>query len=343
VCRTHALRLGEVARGEGAEVREGSLLCTNSRCQREHPILDGIPILVPDLHAWLEPQQHWVLRREDLSPFALSMLTDILGAGSALDRELGNLSTYAEAHWGPREPSFPPLVAETLDLLPSTPRAPALDLGCSVGRATFELARRTGRLTTGVDLNFSMLRLAEQIRRQGRARYPRRRVGIVFDPVDCVSPYEATGQVSFWCADIAALPFAEASFATVISLNILDCLAAPHSLLSETARLLAPSGQALIATPFDWAVSASPAGAWIGGHSQRTTPGEGSSVEIFRHLLPHYGLRLLAERESLLWRLRVHERSTMEYSVYAAALTKSERPPESIGAAFTGQKELPGA
>ncbi|MFN9972694.1 MAG: methyltransferase domain-containing protein, partial [Phycisphaerae bacterium] len=119
-----------------------------------------------------------MLRREDLSPFALSMLTDILGAGSALDRELGNLSTYAEAHWGPRDPSLPPLVAETLDLLPSIPRAPALDLGCSVGRATFELARRTGRFTTGVDLNFSMLRLAEQIRRQGRARYPRRRVGI---------------------------------------------------------------------------------------------------------------------------------------------------------------------
>lgn len=318
VCRTHPLRLGQTALAEGDDIREGSLLCTNPRCQREHPILDGIPILVPDLNQWLEPQLHWVLRRQDITPFALSMLTDILGAGSVLDRELGNLSTYTEAHWG-AEATFAPFLDGALSLLPEAPAGPAIDVGCSVGRGTFELARLTGQLTIGVDLNFSMLRLAEQLRRSGKAAYPRRRVGIVFDEAVAKSPYPPEN-VSFWCADIAALPFRDASFGTLLSLNIIDCLATPQSLLTETRRLLNKNGQAILATPFDWAVNASPAGAWIGGHSQRTTPGAGSSVEMFRYLLPHLGLQLVAEENDLRWRLRVHERSTTEYSVYAAAL-----------------------
>src|SRR5205085_12367722 len=41
---------------------------------------------------------------------------------------------------------------------------PALDVGCSVGRSTFELAQRGAAPVLGVDLNFSMLQVAAGVR-----------------------------------------------------------------------------------------------------------------------------------------------------------------------------------
>ena len=68
-----------------------------------------------------------------------------------------------------------------LSLLSRGVEPPAIDLGCSVGRSTFVLAGRCDGPVLGVDVNFSMLRLAARVLRSGVVRYPRRRVGIVYD------------------------------------------------------------------------------------------------------------------------------------------------------------------
>ena len=56
-----------------------------------------------------------------------------------------------------------------------------MDLGCSVGGTTFELAQQTGRLVLGVDLNLAMLRLAMAALQRGVVQYPRKRTGVVYD------------------------------------------------------------------------------------------------------------------------------------------------------------------
>jgi SAM-dependent methyltransferase len=322
------LRLSHTARRQDDDILEGTLLCPERMCQREHPIIDGIPVLLANPASWIENQLPYVLRRRDLTRFTESMIGDLAGAGSALDRERGNNGIYAHAHWAPESPAYLNVFNAARNLLAQPPNGVWLDIGCSVGRGTFELAGATGDLAIGVDLNFSMLRVAEEIRRTGRASYARRRVGLVFDFIDDPIPAFPTGNVSFWCTDVSSLPFAAANFEGAISLNMLDCVSSPLSLLCEMGRVLKPNSEAILGTPFDWAAGATEASAWLGGHSQRS-PHEGSSLtELRRVLSPNCeagldtGLTIEAETDQIKWRLRTHERAVTEYDVYLARLRR---------------------
>lgn len=317
------LRMGEVSRQEGDEILEGSLICSSPRCLREHPILDGIPIVLADASSWFNQQILSVLKRDDLTPFMASMLGDLSGASTTLDRERGNNGIYADAHWHPSAPSFVEFFESATALLPNLNAGVSIDIGCSLGRGTFELARRTQDLVVGLDLNFSMLRLAQRMRLQSQLRYERRRVGLVFDTVDTAlaEPYPAE-HVSFWCADVSILPFPNATFHNMVAFNMLDCAPSPLGLLLEMSRTLAPDCAALLTTPFDWAVGASQVGDWIGGYSQRSGPNHGSSVMEFRRYLEFAKFALEEEIPNLTWRLRTNERSVTEYSAYAARLRR---------------------
>lgn len=322
------LQLAHIVRREGADILEGALHCPAVHCRREYPILDGIPVLVTNLASWAENQLPYVLRRRDISPFTESMLGDMAGPGSHFDRERGNNSIYAHAHWAAENPAYLPLFHAAEQLLSAPPQGLWIDIGCSLGRGTFELAARTGQLAVGLDLNFSMLRLAEEFRRSGRARYPRRRVGLAFDFIDDPLPALPAADVSFWCADVAALPFAPAAFHGAIVMNMLDCVSSPLSLLLETGRVLTPGAEAILATPFDWAAGATEAAAWLGGHSQRASHDGSSLTELRRVLSPgadaglDTGLFIEAERDHIPWRLRTNERSITEYDVYLARLRR---------------------
>jgi SAM-dependent methyltransferase/uncharacterized protein YbaR (Trm112 family) len=324
------LQVSHVARLEGDDILEGVLLCPERICLREHPIFDGIPVVLANPASWIENQLPYVLRRRDLSNFAESLVGDLAGAGSAHDRERGNNGIYAHAHWASGAPAYMDIFSAAKRLLAAPPQGLWMDIGCSTGRGTFELARATGDLAIGVDLNFSMLRLAEEIRRTGRARYARRRVGLAFDFIDDPVPDLPAGNVSFWCTDVSTLPFAAAAFDGALSLNMLDCVASPLGLLCEMGRILKPESEAILGTPFDWAAGATEAAAWLGGHSQRSSH-EGSSVTELRRVLSKdclagldTGLTIEAETDQIKWRLRTHERSVTEYDVYLARLRRKE-------------------
>lgn len=321
------LVLGTVARSDGDEVLEGVLLCPEPLCQREHPIIDGIPIVVVDLASWAEHQLGAVLRREDLSPFVESLLGDAAGAGVPFDRERSNLSGYGHGHWG--DESFATLVETALELLPAPPDGPWLDVGCAVGRGTLELGRRTAGPVAGVDLSFGMLRVAERMRREGVAAYPQRRVGIVYERHEVAVPDVPAEHLGFWCADAEWLPFADGTFAGALSLNVLDCVRSPLGHLLELGRVLASGAPALLSTPYDWSVAATPLGQWLGGHSQRGPAGGSSEAELRRILSPDKaagvdtGLTIAEERDGVPWRVYGNERSTTEYSLHLLRLARS--------------------
>jgi SAM-dependent methyltransferase/uncharacterized protein YbaR (Trm112 family) len=324
-----ALRPGTVARSEADDIREGVLVCCEPVCQREHPIVDGIPIVVADLRSWASHQLDAVLRRHDLSPFTESLLGDAAGPGSALDRERTTLSAYGRVHWGEFDPDEPlpagsgvgQLLEYALDLA-----QPALgmwiDLGCGVGRATRDLALRTNALTVGADLSFAMLQVAEQVRREGRARFELRRVGLVYDRRDFTVPNVPSELMSLWCCDVGNLPFADGTFDGALSLNVLDCVASPLAHLSEMARVLNDGAPALLSSPYDWS-QATQVEQWLGGHSQRG-PAHGSSAAELQRILSmlDVGLQVVAERDRVPWRVYVNERATMDYAVHLLHLRR---------------------
>jgi SAM-dependent methyltransferase len=306
VCHNAPIAIASAIRERDDDILEGIAACTNDDCLREYPIVDGIPIFVANIRAWLSANPLQVLMRDDLSPEIESLIGDVLGAGSAYDTLRQHVGIYADAHYA--SPPFRHDAASEID-------GPAIDIGCAVGGTTFDLAARLQRLTIGVDLNFAMLRVASAALRDGRVRYARRRVGLVYEREEREVDTPWRDLVDFWCCDAANLPFAPATFAFAASINVIDCLPSPHDALAEIARILRPNATALIATPYDWSPSATAVEQWLGGHSQRGAQ-RGASEPVLRRILEEVGLQIVSEQPSVPWRLRLHDRSTMEYAVH---------------------------
>jgi len=337
VCRSTGgesfrLNLAFVTREAEHQVIEGALHCSNLLCLREYPIIDGIPILVADIRSYVAENILPLYARTDLGEVTESIIGDCCGPGSAYEVNRQHLSSYAWDHyadWDPAEPAGPVLpgsmvrtLGEGLELAGEVSPGPVLDIGCSVGRGSFELAARTGRLVLGLDLHWAMLRLAGTILRERRVRYSRRRVGLVYDRREFPAKLAGAENVDFWACDAAALPFAPGTFGLAVAMNVLDCIHAPHALLASMGQALQPRGAAVICSPYDWAAGATPVEAWLGGHSQRT-PARGASEPVLRELLTPGArpdsigtLKLAAEKDGLPWHVRLHDRSAMTYRAH---------------------------
>jgi SAM-dependent methyltransferase len=307
--------------------------CSAVACQREYPIVDGIPLLVADIQRNIGATLLHMLLRSDLDPATLSALNDAGGPESELDRLLRHWSHYGADHWGDQDPDpFPrtPRAAPVVGLWDRTlkvgfPLGTAIDLGCAVGRGTFHLASISSDLVLGLDLNFTMLRMAAQILRTGVARYPVRRLGMVYGWREHAVQVGSAQRVDFWMADAVALPFTSTSLGFVGSMNLIDCLADPGRHLLELGRVLAPGGILAMASPFDWAPHVTPVEAWIGGHSQRATDGGAAEPRLARLFEQEWipGMHIKEIVPSLPWPVRVHDRATMTYDTHLLIAQKA--------------------
>ena len=329
-----ALVLASVLRESAGDVVEGVIHCSDSACRQEYPIIDGIPLLVPDVRSYVGSNLGQIAARRDLSDLLESLLGDAAGPGSSYDTTRQHLSIYCWDHYADLDPDesaallAPASIVRGLELgleMLERSQGPILDLGCSVGRTTFELARRLDGPVLGMDLNFSMLQIARRVLSAGVVGYPRRRVGLVYERREFAVDFQGRERVDFWACDALAPPFADGQFGLLVGLNLLDCVATPHTFLGKTRDLLRPGGSTLLATPYDWSPNATPVEAWIGGHSQRGPEG-GASDRFLRQLLTPNAhpqsidkLRLTGELERIPWHARLHERSTVVYELHLLA------------------------
>ena len=286
-----------------------------------------------------------ILARDDLNPVLASLIGDCCGSESAFDIHRQHLSTYGFAHYGDLCPdtdsqhdgagpgTVAELLGQALALSGDRPPGPVVDLGCAVGRSSFELAGDTNDLVLGIDLNFSMLRMASAIGRRQKVAFGLRRGGLVYDWLEYPAHFPGAEKVDFWLCDVLNLPFADASFSMAASLNLLDVVSSPYDHLKEMSRVLAPSGPALVATPFDWSPRVTAVESWIGGHSQRGV-NHGNSVAGLADLLAGgdniqalADLAMAAEPRDIPWILRLHDRSCVHYLVYLAILRKKTALP----------------
>ncbi|OMH33785.1 methyltransferase domain-containing protein [Motiliproteus sp. MSK22-1] len=327
------LVLAKIIRGTEDDVVEGHLHCTDPSCFLEFPIIDGIPILVPDARKYISDNWHHITAREDFSADIESTLGDCIGPGTAFDATRQHLSTYSWDHYADLDPQEPEsqeqqqagAIIKCLDYAvnktESCWQGPVIDAGCSVGRTTFELAQITKKPVLGIDLNFSMLRLAQKILRERKVSYPRRRIGVVYDRREFEVNFEEIEQVDFWACDAQTLPFNDDSVTALTAFNLIDCVPSPLSFLTEIARIVETDGTAIIATPYDWSPHATSMEQWIGGHSQRG-PDKGSAEPFIRALLTPgahpqsiTGLELVEGINNLAWQTRLHDRCTVNYRV----------------------------
>lgn len=321
------LVIAERAEERAGDLWQGRLICSASDCQLEFPVIDGVPIITADPRGTVQGLAWQLLRRGDLEPGLESLIGDALGPGTDFDTTRQHQSLYGESHYGDWaglgiEPGAVAAVAAALGGLGALPEGPALDLGSGPGRTSFELAHQTGRRVLGVDLSLTFLRMAQALRLEGRLRFPRRRVGLVYDPVTAELPGDyAAADVDFWALDVQALPFASGTAALVGMVNVVDCVPNPTALVTEAARIAAPNAGALVTTPFDWSQVATPIEGWFGGHSQRASH-QGAAEPVLAATLAQAGWEQVAAHDDLSWRLRLHARSVMTYQLHLSLLRR---------------------
>ncbi|NES76899.1 MULTISPECIES: 5-histidylcysteine sulfoxide synthase [unclassified Okeania] len=176
-------------------------------------------------------------------------------------------------NFGPKNAvGFPQRIAqltlETADRL-GIKKDRAIDVGCSVGGSTFELARGCESVL-GIDLSVTFIEAAETLRRKGRLAYSRRDEGENTSQAEVCLPEDLDRRiVNFRRADACALPPELVGFDVVLAANLICRLPSPRGFLGRLcgARgLVRPGGLLVLATPFTWDERFTPRDAWLGGH-----------------------------------------------------------------------------
>jgi putative 4-mercaptohistidine N1-methyltranferase len=177
----------------------------------------------------------------------------------------------------------------------------ALDLGCAVGRSSFELSKYFDRVV-GIDKSESFIRAAETLRRGGSLEYRRLDEAPHYTGLTATPPPGARPErIAFSAGDALDLPPGIGRFDLVLAANLIDRVSDPALLLEKLTHLLAPSGTLILTSPYTWLEDFTPPEKWLSNSSGPT----GSLAAIQSILAPAL---LLLHSEDLPFLIREHAR-----------------------------------
>ena len=154
--------------------------------------------------------------------------------------------------------------------LPSHPRA--LDLGCAVGRSTFELARHCHEVI-GIDFSHRFCVVANQLRDDGSLEFARRTEGELTERSRAIVPAGIDRQrVHFEQGDAMDLRADLGTFDVILMANLIDRLPDPKRCLRQLPKLLNSGGQLIITSPYTWMTDYTPRENWLGGFERDGRP-----------------------------------------------------------------------
>lgn len=213
---------------------------------------------------------------------------------SAIYEDPAVLAEYLLFHYGAAEEILPPSVAWTegmsqaLDFAVRTPGhfAPknagrGLDLGCAVGRSTYEMSRSCGHVT-GIDFSHAFINAANALREGKSVAYRRRDEGHLATELTARLPegIDPT-KVAFLQGDAMALPGDLGGFDRVHAANLICRLTDPVLLLDRFPDLVIPGGELILATPCTWLEGFTSAESWPPGDTLKWLEGHlGGAFEL---------------------------------------------------------------
>ncbi len=200
-------------------------------------------------------------------------------------------SEYLLFHYGSASEIAPPpgshaaldfavhCVRECLEPAALPAKSRALDLGCAVGRSSFELARHCTEVV-GVDFSRRFIETATRLQKSGVEDYERIDEGRLVTHLKAAVPQEIDrSRVQFEVGDAMNLRRDAGSFDVVLIANLIDRLTDPAACLSLLPSLVKPGGQLIITSPYTWLSDFTPFDNWLGGFLR-----DGISVSTLRGL-----------------------------------------------------------
>lgn len=188
------------------------------------------------------------------------------------------LSRYLLFHYGREEDQLPfsfgptgslnfPVrcIEESLEFIP--PNGYALDLGCAVGRFSFELSRYC-KDVLGVDQSGPFIEAAKTLQRQEKIEYMVPEEGALFSKKVASLPKGLFPErVKFQCKDALDVLDEPQRFDIILAANLICRLHEPAYFLNNIHQIIKPKGVLIITSPYSWMEEFTKNENWLRGNS----------------------------------------------------------------------------
>lgn len=182
------------------------------------------------------------------------------------------ISQYLEFHYGAQYFGIPNFcvngVQQALNEIQLEHTAKALDIGCSVGRASFELAKVFEHVDA-IDFSARFIQQAYALTEQGEKRYTIRTEGDLqeFKSVSLakLGYQEEAKKINFVQGDACNLKPIFTDYDLVFASNLIDRLNDPKHFLSSISQRINSGGYLVLASPYTWLEDYTPKDKWLGG------------------------------------------------------------------------------
>jgi SAM-dependent methyltransferase/uncharacterized protein YbaR (Trm112 family) len=326
-----SLKLEQVFIKEDDFVLEGLFVCSNADCDFTYPILNGVPIILKDIRGWWHSEKSKLSAIKSGAVEIEEYFAELSLNEPSFHAEKSLISSYMNLHYGTFDDSAAPFTT-WIDPKPFWEKVDgiakpeddqtyhrSLDLGCSVGRYTFDLARFS-ELAIGIDLKFSAVSAAALFHRSKKIFYERRKYGRCFEKIE--TSHSPPQNVLFLVADALDPPFRAETFDLVAALNLIDNVKLPLVLIGQMDALLKQDGSLILGAPYEWQNDICDPEEWLEAD-------EMDSPEMLQRILegkliPQMGLKyeVLKNISDIPWPMRHHVR---HYSMFLVHLLKARK------------------
>ena len=182
------------------------------------------------------------------------------------------IAQYAEFGWGEEVfgiQNYPAKCAQiALTYMKHKPKVKALDVGCAIGRSSFELARGFEEVT-GLDFSARFIALATKLSEEGSVGYafPVEGEIVSYKQVN-LKAYgleKEASKVTFWQADACNLKPQFTGYDLIFAGNLIDRLYDPAKFLKDLSHRLNSGGLLILTSPYTWLEAFTPKEKWLGG------------------------------------------------------------------------------
>jgi len=186
-----------------------------------------------------------------------------------------DVAQYCHFGWGENRlgvPNYPESCAKlALAYMGGRSKERAFDVGCAIGRSSFELAREFNEVI-GVDFSARFILEAQRLKESGVLRYTVPTEGELEEyhevRLNKFGLEHASKKVNFWQADACNLKPIFTDFDLVFAGNLIDRLYDPRKFLEEMACRIRQGGLLVLTSPYIWQESLTPREKWIGGYKR---------------------------------------------------------------------------
>ncbi|WP_238843379.1 5-histidylcysteine sulfoxide synthase [Thiomicrorhabdus xiamenensis] len=163
-----------------------------------------------------------------------------------------------------------------------------LEVGCSVGRGAFEMAKHFNEVTA-LDFSARFIRIANQLQTTGSVRYTIPQEGEIMDfkekTLAELGLHNTAGKCEFLQQDASNMKPIFTGYDMIVAVNLLDRLYEPKKFLLDISHRLNHGGLLLLASPYSWDTAHTQKEHWLGGYKDAQSGENVTTLETLQQLL----------------------------------------------------------